>query len=246
MLETLNKSKKKWMIFLFNVFLLLTRYKNFTFANDLPPRYEAEKFGYTEEILNLLPTNHFPRAPNPDLNNISKKVEPEVIELNVRYVEKPENVNLYKYLVKLYEKNPTSSRIIKKLAITAYKAKLYQESLHWFMQAYLFDKNDLMSLWNCAVISHLLGNFEDSNKFFKEYITKDPYSIWGRIAIEMLNYKPYNTQIRIKDLVEKKEDDLYKDKSVMIVVNKVKTYQTPTLSEKKIKKKSEHIQSNIK
>lgn len=161
-------------------------------ASDL--REMVESMGYTEvHLFENLPEekikkrvltkmeqdSHLERETrHPDLN-------PDDF-LHPRVFSKGESNRMIPFLVKLQRQNPTSAKITKKLATTCIKSGQHREALYWYIQTYQRDRSDHESLWNMAALAYQLGEYDQTQKYLKEYVLADPNSAWGRLAKDFL------------------------------------------------------------
>lgn len=165
---------------------------------DPSARSEAEKLGFSPEVLKSLPDRHLPRAPNPDAPVRSRPITrdgaaPDTGLLSPRQYQKAESVSMVPYLLALHKKSPRSPKITRKLALTCLKAGQPREALYWFVQTWFRDRTDFPALWNCAALSYRLGDYRGASAYLKEYAQRDPNSAWGRIAREFQNAGPYSS-----------------------------------------------------
>jgi len=169
------------------VFFILTSLPLFA---EPSAREMAKNLGYQQELLNLLPDKHLPRAPLVKDNDSSikpfstKQIGEDV--LSPRLYQKPEPLKLIPFLVSLQKKQPASAKITRKIALTYLQAGQPKEALYWFIQTYHRDKNDLSALWNIATLSYRTGDIRAAGDYLKEYARVDPYSAWGKIARQFI------------------------------------------------------------
>jgi tetratricopeptide (TPR) repeat protein len=166
-----------------------------------PPAYdEAKRFGY-KFVLDEAPRSHQPRAPQdkdyqPHFQQVSEKQLGQNRELLApRLYQKPEPASLIPTLLKLFQQQPQSPKIARKLALTCLNAGQPREALHWFIKAFQLDRNDHSALWNMATLAYRLGDQEKASAYFGEYARIDPYSAWGKMARQFQKGKYGNTEL---------------------------------------------------
>lgn len=155
---------------------------------DPPPQEMGIYLGYKYAIP-LLPKKNFPRAPRdkwynpaPSSTGSGKEAEEAREFLTPRLYQKPESTTLIPMLLKLFQKQPDSAKIARKLALTCLQGGQPREALYWFTKTFQLDRSDVSALWNMATLAYRLGEFQKAYAFLGEYARIDPYSAWGRIA----------------------------------------------------------------
>ncbi len=144
--------------------------------------------GFCEDIVKMAPGKHSERAPKDVapksiLNPLPAELPGEARDyLTPRVYQRPEPTNFIPTLLRLYQQQPASSKITRKLALTCLQAGQPREALHWFIKTFHLDRSDLSALWNMATLAYRLGEMDAANSYLAEYARLDPYSAWGKIA----------------------------------------------------------------
>lgn len=159
---------------------------------DPPAEEMARQLGYSELIEHMdLPKHHDPRAPLPKARGGIEAVTAERLPadrklLDTYMYQKAEHASMIPFLLSLQKKQPTSSKISRKLALTCLQAGQPREALYWFTYTYQRDRNDLPALWNMAALAYRLGDTRKLNDYLDEYARRDPNSMWGMVAKKFL------------------------------------------------------------